>query len=521
MSKNLRRYGPFALIAAVLVVVVIISLTGGGKSPTATTAALGGPSGRPSQGEDCARQKILAPAATACKPLFQGDNGGATSKGVTDKEVGLVWYAPLVSAATQSLLQQAGLTATPEQLEHAVQVYTQFLNQQYQAYGRNVKVTYFRSQLDAGQNPAALRADAVKLDEEQKTFMVLNAGSSEFLDELARRKIVAIGGNQFPAEFYTTHQPYLYGQLPDADSTNAHIAEYISKRLGKSSTADFAGEGVKGKPRKYGILYPATTSGGAPSSYSKVGDDLEKRMKDLGLPVAAKIGYTQDQSTAGQQSTTNTRALQDAGVTTVICLCDLITPLYATQAASAQGYNPEWFQSGYLLQDTDFAGRLYDQKQMTHAFGISTLAKSPSGATVPPDSSAYKAWKTVEPDTEPPPGTATTFTALQVAFAGIENAGPKLNPTTLNKGMFEIKITSARPSQVSYSYGPNDFGGIDDAREVWWDPESNGPDGKKGTWQSVADGFRYLPGKWPATPPKVFDPACLGPGTCGAQSFPS
>ena len=72
-----------------------------------------------------------------------------------------------------------------------------------------------------------------------------------------------------------------------------------------------------------------------------------------------------------------------------------------------------------------------------------------------------------------------------MAFAGIEGAGPNLNPTSFANAMFHIRITSDSPTMPTFYYSPNDYGGIKDAEIVWWDPKGIGPDGKPGTFESV------------------------------------
>ena len=57
---------------------------------------------------------------------------------------------------------------------------------------------------------------------------------------------------------------------------------------------------------------------------------------------------------------------------------------------------------------------------------------------------------------------------------------------------------------------PNDFTGIDDAREVYWcQGATSSIDGKPGSYVAVDGGHRYNLGQWPGGDPKVFpDAAC-------------
>jgi hypothetical protein len=521
MKHLLRRYGPFIAIVVVVavVVVVVVASSGGGSKPTGVSAAAQG-APQPAQAQDCARQALLGSLAT-CKPGFAGDNGGATyAHGVAKDAVTIDYLNPPVAPLVQQVLIANGLSTSTDDLVHLLKVYEQFFNQNFQTYGRHVNVKVYSSKIDPNSDPAGTRADAVALDQEEHSFLSMGSNTADFLDEASRRGLVSLGGNQFPSSFYTDHSPYVFGLLPTADATNAHIAEYITKRLGKTSTADFAGAGTKGKPRRYGIVFPATGADGAPSSYASTGDDLYKRLTEAGVDTVKPIGYSSDVNTATQQSTSIVRQLADAGTTTVICLCDLLSPRFLTSVASQQNYFPEWFESGYLLQDTDFAGRLYDQSEWSHAFGISTLPVQNTTGGNDPNSPLVKAWKTVEPNTDPPNGAAVPFSYLLVAFSGIEAAGPRLDANSFAQGLFNTKLVAHDPTQLTYSYSTSDYGGVDDAQAIWWDPEAVAPgDQKKGHWQSVDGGYRYLPGQWPATPPHSFDPACLPAGSCGGKTF--
>ncbi len=61
------------------------------------------------------------------------------------------------------------------------------------------------------------------------------------------------------------------------------------------------------------------------------------------------------------------------GITSIIMFVDPLYPILITGEATRQQYYPEWIISGSGLSDTTAAGRLYDQQQWKHAFGISPL----------------------------------------------------------------------------------------------------------------------------------------------------
>ena len=335
-----------------------------------------------------------------------------------------------------------------------------------------------------------------------------------FIDELARQKVPCIGCGLQPAgKFYRDRQPYLYGLLADGDITNENIADYIASKLGRSSKATFAGLGVQGQERKYGIFFPSTL-------YGANAKDLEQRLASKGIKVTRSVGYSSDINTAQQQATNAIQQMSQAGVTTLMCVCDPVAPVFLTSAATQQQYNPEWLQTAYYGQDLDLVARFYDQTQWAHSFGPGQI---PPGG--PPEEGApWKAYRKESGDkTGKVPNTVGyIWSPVSLAFAAIENNGANLNPFTMQDTIFNvIKIKNINKFAPEFGYGPMDLGGIDDAQEIWWDANGMGPDGVKGTYRGVNDYRRFVRGTWPATPTQAFKPECTGRGTCGAAPGPN
>ncbi len=102
-------------------------------------------------------------------------------------------------------------------------------------------------------------------------------------------------------------------------------------------------------------------------------------------------------------------------------------------------------------------------------------------------------------------------------FAGLQAAGPNLTAETFREGLFFGAPSAARSvTAPGITYGSHDlypggddYYGIDDFVEVWWDPNATGPDevrkDGKGLIQYVDGGKRYRLGEWTADL-KVFDP---------------
>lgn len=468
-------------------------------------------------GEDCTRRTTLGPTYP-CKPLWSGDNGGATYKGVTKDKIRIVWYRGKANPAVNAVLAGGGIASTDEEQDREIRVYTEYFQRLMQTWGRKVESVVFHGNADSG-DAAAFRADAVKIDQEVKAAIVIGAGSADMIDELARRGISCLCGNQMPGAFMRAHSPFVFGILPDGDTTNQHNSEFICKRLGVNSKADYSGDlihptiGQKGKvARRYGLLYP-NTDFGVPNA-----KDFVARIKSMcGITMAVQIGYASDINTATQQSVAATQQLIQNKVTTAICICDPIAPVFATTAAQQQNYEPEWLMTGYLLMDAEALARLYNQNQWQHAFGVSSL---PAPVVKRSETGWYKAFKSIDKNNEPNKSSAPLiYPAAQIVFAGLEGAGPKLNPQTFAEGMYKINTASTGPTQVAFGYGPKDFGGIDDFREVWWDPNGQDINGDTGVYQGVGGHWRWYTNKWPTAKTLVFRRDCLALGSCGTPKW--
>jgi hypothetical protein len=134
----------------------------------------------------------------------------------------------------------------------------------------------------------------------------------------------------------------------------------------------------------------------------------------------------------------------------------------------------------------------------------------------PQDSNAYRLYDWFHGT--PPPAidtAAVQFPNPATFFAAIQLAGPTLTPETFRDGLFNREPTPNAITQSSLSYGDHglwpyeDWNGVDDVTEVWWDPEAQGLDEirKEGTgmWRYVDGGKRYFPGDW-TDEVKLFDP---------------
>jgi hypothetical protein len=532
-GRTLRRLGPLIVILVIVAgVVAALALSGGNKSDSAsassTTTAPSGNSGSGAVTFDQAKAqgldvkwpatcdtktgRVAIPsnfAAECVVPWKGGDNGGATSTGVTSDTIKIVYYVSPPDPFVDTILNVIKVDDTEQQIEQTLQGFVDLYQKYYETYGRKVEVIPFHGTATSTDEVAA-RADAVTIAEKYKPFMVWGGPflTDAFSNELAARHIIDVSiGGALASRYYIKHSPYLWTVLMTPDQLQVHLAEYMGKRLA-GKPAEFAGDAaMKKKKRVFGRIYLEV---GPDVPYLK--KQFDQEMAKYGAKFAVSVPYT-DPVTLPTVVSEKVAALKKAGVTTVVCVCDPLAPATFTKEATAQNWFPEWVISGSNAIDSTVFARTYDQKQWAHAFGPSSLwARGKPEATF-----AYYLYTWFEGT--PPPAdnfVPVLFAYPSALFWGIQGAGPNLTPQTFHDALFAGKPVPAGLTNPAVSYGRHglwkldDYAAIDDMTEIWWDPKATGPDerGKDGTgmYQYVDGGKRYSPGHWPSTTPNVFDP---------------
>ncbi len=247
--------------------------------------------------------------------------------------------------------------------------------------------------------------------------------------------------------------------------------------------ADHAGAGIKGKPRKVGLITPDNPE------YQQCANAGEKVIEAAGNK-ATRYNYTLDLATLSDQANNIAAKMKADGITTIVLACDPLLPLLLTSRFSQQNYYPEYIVTGVALMDSSVLGQLYDSSQWQHAFGLSMLGEEqPQQASY-----AYAAIKSVDPDSEPIFGADIFYYFFYQLATGLQMAGPNLSPKTFAAGM-RAYPGGAGPAGT-WAYPKDTYSPYRDAREIWWDPEAISTyNGAKGAY--VSDNKRYKPGKWP------------------------
>ena len=481
---------------------------GVGEAPI-TKRCVGNP---PKQTED--------PLAPPCVGHFDGDNGGATTAGVTADEIRvLVYQASNVQdgvTARGAEQRPAGecfdLGQPPSQDEHftvrSFRVLQGYFNDRFQTYNRFVHF-YVCFDAHTGSTTGCLSAedrvaDARNLYDLYEPFAVLpypDCTGVEFVEQMAGQSALNFGmTGARPADFFRAYPGYIWGYTPSLEEQAAIFSSHVCQKV-VPNPVESSGNGDAGQPRKFGMLIPEE-----PDTTIDFAGEVRRRIEDCGATIEVVGRYPAGQTTYGTgndaAAAQNMAAFQQAGVTTVIWPKGHETK--HSGAAARLGYLPEWLLAGDLQHEGRTTTAAQDQTAFDgHAFVVTTLPLNLPGQTSPcaqavddyaPD------WPQLDQDylcgLRP-----FFYTDTFQLFLGIQVAGPRLTAESLDRGMHAIPaIPSSAPNVPACFYNPGDYTCIKDAAVGWWDADGGtqtGDGGTPGCWRMMQGGLRHFAGQWP------------------------
>jgi hypothetical protein len=472
---------------------------GGGSSTGSGVPVSGGQ--RASSCPGGSRQVAGDPYSPPCIP-FSGNNGGATSPGVTASTITLSYRITSDATSFQQQLAAIGgatFSVTTAQIEQTIRGLEQYFNSHFQFYGRHIHVVFFQGQgsetnelLGEGQQQAD--ADAITAAQQVHAFGELNGTTEPYDDALAQQHVIAFGAPYLSAQWMGARAPYEWSVDTECNDVATTASEFGTKEL--TGPAAYAGGSLKGQPRKFAVIAPDNPW------YQDCANAAIQYSESHGQHITDDIQYQLDLSTLSSQAASVIAKLQDDGVTTIYCGCDPIFPIYLTSRAAEQNYYPEWVVVGVALTDTDIVGQLFDQAEWAHAFGVSY-----AGPTLPEqDTLGYAAYE--EATGQPPPAAEEVnliYEQMYEVAIGLQMAGPDLTPQTFEAGMraYPGSVRGAPNAQFgTWSFPPGTYTPQRDSDIIYWNPNLTSTyNGKQGAY--VVASPRYFPGQYPTGPPPL------------------
>ena len=463
------------------------SPTGNGKI-TYTAPAAAGSAGVTRSGVQCGPgvlQVTWSVYAPVCVPAYHGNNGGATSFGVTGDTITIA-FRRTNSPEEKAAFAAAGSAApgTDDEYLADLRAYVDLFNKTYELYGRKVVIKDYTGQgdnlqEDQGQDPQGAQADAATVHDTIKAFMDASqspslASTQLYEEALAHEHVVTIGGLGLPKSWYREFAPWEYSPIVDGTSAaNGAIAALCQRAVGMN--AIFAGDPLyANQKRVFGLIAPNTPQ------YKEVADQFAAGMQKCGAPIKARVAYDINISRFTDESASIIAQMKTSGVTTVLCACDPIVTIFLSNSAQGQSYHPEWFTTDF----GDPIGRENNQDQWAHAIT--------GGGTYPvkAQSEAYKVLKlaagaNAEPAEQYYP---VAYYMANYIFGALQRAGPNLNPLTFQQGVFSMPRT-ARGDVGIWQGGPEAFDPIVETQIGYWDRNATSTfDGGTGAWLSCEGG---------------------------------
>jgi hypothetical protein len=455
----------------------------------------------PAEGvQGCADRELQVPGDPYSPPcvVFEGENGGATHRGVTDDEI-------IISARmsdepgfqdTLANLADADIADSPEDVQRTIDGLVDYFNERFEFYGRELRVEYFIGQGSAtnellGSGREQAQADALTVAEDIGAFAELNAGSEPFGDALSQQGVINFGVPFLSREWMTERRPFSWSLSTDCSIVAESAATYAARRLDHGdATADHAGPGLQGEPRRVANVVPENPW------YQECLDAALQIAAAEGAEPDLNLSYQLDLNTMSNQAANLVAQLQSQNITTVICSCDPVLPVFLTARAQEQDYHPEWVVTGVGFTTQDVVGQLFNQDQWSRAFGISYDGQTQNQQA----SLGYNAYKQVRDD-EPAFTVQVIYSNLYMLALGIQGAGPNLTPDTFEQGMFDYP--GGQGPMGTWAFGEGNYTPTQDFREVYWDPNATSPFNNEQGAYIQPDDERYTFQEFPSGPPRV------------------
>jgi hypothetical protein len=461
--------------------------------------------------KDGVRQLSFSQYADPCVAKFSGNNGGATYRGVDAKTIKITIRrnsdasGPNAQAVDQ-VNKEAGNATASEANGYGLE-YIPYFNKMFELYGRKVVFTLWDGQgngTDEAQSKGqeAACADATNIAQSQKAVGAVGWGfgymSQPFSECAARQKLfVSLGAAYFPETYYQRWDPYVWAGTMECERISHDVAEYIGKRLAHKK-AQWAGDALlTNTERKFGTYVPNN------DGYQHCVDISENDLKTkYNTPITSRYDYTLDVSQFPSEAARGITQFNAAHVSSIIMACDPISMVFLTQSATKQNYHPEWINIGVAADDTNGYARLWDAQAINgHLFGMSQLGTD--AKVYSQTGEAAQAYKAATGKSEMPQGAALIYYFLLQLFNQLQAAGPNLTPQNIAIGTHNLPDGGGATGAVGTWRFKGDHTAIEDSREIYWDSQATGYDGKKGAYVETYGGKRFKTGEWPQENPAI------------------
>ena len=469
-------------------------------------------------------RQIEDPQSPPCVRYWQGDNGGATSQGVTRDAIYVAVPTPNGFNTEYAALQN-------------------FFNKRFEFYGRKIVFEYCSPAAGSGsqgsgddQNQTADAAQAAAgcgggPKPFASTFYQFDNGRYYNQIMACRYKVVTVGSwEPYDTTYMNQCAPYLYNYPMASQDMFTRLGDWACARLAGRNAVLASGSTGPGRPnlnttkRNFGIFLAPYTSDDPVATRSAL-DGMVNRLHACGVDVPAKqiiinpVGETAPGQAVDPASANNAiLQMEQANVSSIFCLCGTFPYGALARAASSNNYHPEWIGSTFgnidqvVIQELSAA----PQDETRSLFGL-TFVPRQINPLLEPYNAAFE-------EGDPSLGAKTTsadysnftqvYRPLLLLASGLQMAGPHLTAQSflagLRRAQFPNPITKIHAGAVDI---PSDrYSFTRDAAEWWWSNTARGPysddQAGKGAICYIDGGARHELGTWPRSYPNYGSGAC-------------
>ena len=457
------------------------------------------------------------PLSPPCVGYFAGDNFGATYQGVTREEIRILVYVDGLynDVGTRGEIYRPPGTyydlakpPTSDENYHvsAVRIWQRYFNERYQTYGR---FAHFYVYFSKGTTPEDRRGDAADNYARIKPFAVIvqdypYSGGVPYVELMARRGVLTFGLiEERPEEVFRRFPKLEWGYQPTVEYHAKQFADFICNKVIPYKTS-FGGNDAdpdqrlhNGQPRRLGLLYTTDPEHETKRTFMRV---AKKQIEACGGKFVStgtypSAGFICCAPENNQAAADNAARFKTDGVTTVIHMQGYSPE--QSQGFGKVGYYPEWIVGGDLQMEDIVQMKYEDQQVWSHAWVISNVTLDPARRT----QLCYLAAKEADPnlallDSSIP---CRFYNDMRQLFTGIQVAGPRLGPTSIDRGYHAIPaVPSTNPQVPACFYDPGGYTCVHDSIAMWWDSQKTSTfSGQPGCWRVPLAGKRFLVGTWP------------------------
>lgn len=430
--------------------------------------------------------------APPCVGKSNGQNPGETYQGVTAQEIKIVQYYGAGDAAVNAILQAQGAFVTVDQYNKYNAVAQKFINDNYELYGRKVKIELFEGTCKTiPPDESCLAGELEKLVKTRKPFAVMwnTSVCSKCFEVLSKLRVVNLGGWNFQDSFGQRWRPYHYDVTASGTRLAQHAGRFWCSQL-SGQKAEFS-RNYADVTRQLGVI--ATND---PQNQNTVEVDLKAELSKCGQSYGnRKYFYAQDISTADQQRRAGVLAMRGDAVnpnddaTSVMCFCDLVAPAFLYQEEDTQQYYPENIVTGTGFMDTDAASQAYigsvgcpqgkeNGCAFDGAFGFRSIEKEDKKFA----GRGHRVWKVAGGQGQTPFESADLqWDYLNLMASSMQMAGPNLTPENFEQGAFRLGARGDATHTLR-QISPGNYQWGQDVVRAYWSRKTSSYNDKVGTW---------------------------------------